>query len=138
VNGADQAAVTLADSACNTVPTGTAISWAGAHPGRIFVSWIASDPESPLTGCNVTMLQSFHTLFVAWSDGGGRSWTPLAPHDEIEPTDANRQVPTGRLCRPGQRQDVVRSAAVQLEPVRRPVVEPHVAHGDRDLDDGAR
>jgi hypothetical protein len=81
VNGADQAAVALADSACNTVPTGTAISWAGAHPGRIFVSWIASDPESPLTGCNVTMLQSFHNLFVAWSDDGGRSWTPQLAYD---------------------------------------------------------
>ena len=81
VNGADQAAVALADSACNTVPTGTAISWAGAHPGRIFVSWIASDPESPLTGCNVSMLQSFHNLFVAWSDDGGKSWTPQLAYD---------------------------------------------------------
>jgi hypothetical protein len=81
VNGADQAAVALADSACNTVPTGTAISWAGAHPGRIFVSWIASDPESPITGCNVSMLQSFHNLFVAWSDDGGKSWTPQLAYD---------------------------------------------------------
>jgi hypothetical protein len=81
VNGADQAAVALADSACNTVPTGTAISWAGAHPGRIFVSWIASDPENPATGCNVTMLQSFHNLFVAWSDDGGKTWTPQLAYD---------------------------------------------------------
>jgi hypothetical protein len=81
VNATDQAAVALADSACNTVPTGAAISWAGAHPGRIFVSWIASDPESPVTGCNVTMLQSFHNLFVAWSDDGGKTWTPQLAYD---------------------------------------------------------
>jgi hypothetical protein len=81
INGADQAAVALADSACNTVPTGAAIAWAGSHPGRIFVSWIASDPESSATGCNVTMLQSFHNLFVAWSDDGGATWTPQLAAD---------------------------------------------------------
>ena len=81
VNASDQAAVALADSACNTVPTGVNIAWAGAHAGRIYVSWIASDPESPATGCNVTMLQAFHNLFVAWSDDGGRSWTPQLAFD---------------------------------------------------------
>src|SRR5437763_125801 len=81
VNAADQAAVALADSACNTVPTGVDIAWAGAHPGRIYVAWIASDPESAVTGCNVTMLQAFHNLFVAWSDDGGRSWTPQLAFD---------------------------------------------------------
>ena len=81
VNGADQAAVAEADSACNTVPTGARIEKTGPHPGRIYVSWIASDPESPLTGCNVTMIQSFHNLFVAWSDDGGATWTPQLAYD---------------------------------------------------------
>jgi len=81
VNAADQAAVAAADSACNTVPAGAAIARGGAHPGRIFVAWIASDPESPATGCNVTMVQSFHDLFVAWSTDGGRTWTPQLAYD---------------------------------------------------------
>jgi hypothetical protein len=80
-NGADQAAVALADSACNTVPIGADIARAGKHPGRIFVAWIASDPESSVTGCNVTMVQAFHNLFVAWSDDGGSTWTPQLAYD---------------------------------------------------------
>ena len=80
-SSADQAAVAQADSACNTVPIGADIARAGPHPGRMFVSWIASDPESPATGCNVTMVQSFHDLFVAWSDDGGATWTPQLAYD---------------------------------------------------------
>jgi len=34
-------------------------------------AWIASDTESVGTGCNVTMLQAFHNLFIAWSDDNG-------------------------------------------------------------------
>ena len=80
-NGASQAAVALADSACNTVPTGAAIAQSGLHAGRIYVAWIASDPESGPTGCNVTMAQAFHNLFVAWSDDGGKTWTPQLAYD---------------------------------------------------------
>jgi len=80
-NGTTQAAVAQADSACNTVPTGAAIARGGPHPGRIYVSWIASDPENPATGCNVTMLQAFHNLFVAWSDDNGQTWTPQLAFD---------------------------------------------------------
>jgi hypothetical protein len=80
-NGADQGAVALADSACNTVPTAAAIAKSGPHPGRIYVAWIASDPESAGTGCNVAMVQAFHNLFIAWSDDGGATWTPQLAYD---------------------------------------------------------
>jgi hypothetical protein len=80
-NGADQGVIAQADSACNTVPAGARIEKTGPHPGRIYVAWIASDPESPATGCNVTMLQAFHNLFVAWSDDGGATWTPQLAYD---------------------------------------------------------
>lgn len=80
-SGTSQGAVALADSACNTVPTAAAIAQAGPHAGRIYVAWIASDPESAGTGCNVTMVQSFHNLFVAWSDDGGATWTPQLAYD---------------------------------------------------------
>ncbi len=73
--------VSLADSACNTVPAGARIEKTGPHPGRIYVAWIASDPESPVTGCNVTMVQSFHNLFVAWSDDRGKSWRLALAYD---------------------------------------------------------
>ena len=79
--GTSQAAVALADSACNTVPIGLEIARGGAHRGRIYAAWIASDPESPATGCNVTMAQAFHNLFVAFSDDGGRTWTPQLAYD---------------------------------------------------------
>jgi hypothetical protein len=79
--GANQGVVAQADSACNTVPAGLRIEKAGPHPGRIYAAWIASDPESPATGCNVTMAQSFHNLFVAWSDDGGQTWTPQLAYD---------------------------------------------------------
>src|SRR5207248_1184776 len=39
------------------------------------------DPESAGTGCNVTMVQSFHNLFVAWSDDKGATWTPQLAYD---------------------------------------------------------
>jgi hypothetical protein len=80
-NGAAQGAVALADSACNTVPTAAEIARTGPHAGRMYVAWIASDPESAVTGCNVTMVQSFHNLFVAWSDDGGATWTPQLAYD---------------------------------------------------------
>jgi hypothetical protein len=79
--GTDAGAVAQADSACNTVPAGLRIEKTGPHPGRIYAAWVASDPESPATGCNVTMVQSFHNLFVAWSDDGGATWTPQLAYD---------------------------------------------------------
>src|SRR3979409_2262880 len=57
---------------CNTVPAGVPLAPPGTPPpGRIFVAWIAADPVQNGTGCNVTMLQSFHNLFVSYSDNGG-------------------------------------------------------------------
>ena len=79
--GSSQGVVALAQSACNTIPTGTAIEHGGAHPGRIYVAWIASDPESAGTGCNVTQAQAYHNLFVAYSDDNGATWTPQLAYD---------------------------------------------------------
>jgi hypothetical protein len=47
----------------------------------MYVAWIASDPESFATGCNLTQAQAFHTLWVAWSDDGGKTWTPQLAYD---------------------------------------------------------
>src|SRR5256884_336663 len=61
---------------CNTVPAGVQIVRPGLpHAGRIFVAWIAADLAQNATGCNVSMLQSFHTLWISYSDDGGLTWT---------------------------------------------------------------
>src|SRR6266700_765333 len=57
---------------CNTDPAGVQVVPPGLpHAGRIFVAWIAADLAQNATGCNVSMLQSFHTLWVSYSDDGG-------------------------------------------------------------------
>jgi hypothetical protein len=67
---------------CNTVPAGVAIAPPGTpHAGRIFVAWIAADLAQNATGCNITMLQSFHTLWVSFSDDNGSTWTPQQAFD---------------------------------------------------------
>jgi hypothetical protein len=67
---------------CNTVPAGVGIAPPGTpHAGRIFVGWIAADPVQNGTGCNITMLQSFHNLFVSYSDDNGVTWTPQLAFD---------------------------------------------------------
>jgi len=67
---------------CNTVPAGVGIVPPGLpHAGRIFVSWIAADLAQNATGCNISMLQSFHTVWVSYSDDNGATWTPQQAWD---------------------------------------------------------
>ena len=67
---------------CNTVPAGVGIAPPGTpHAGRIFVAWIAADLAQNASGCNVTMLQSFHTLWISYSDDNGATWTPQQAFD---------------------------------------------------------
>jgi hypothetical protein len=74
-------ALALADTACSTVPSAVKIAKAGPHKGRIFVAWIAADPSSFLTGCNLSQAQAFHNLFIAYSDDNGSTWTPQLAYD---------------------------------------------------------
>ena len=67
---------------CNTVPAGVGIVPPGKpHAGRIIVGWIAADLPQNATGCNVTMAQAFHTIWVSYSDDGGQTWTPQQAFD---------------------------------------------------------
>src|SRR5437588_9362886 len=67
---------------CNTVPAGVQIVKPGLpHAGRIFVAWNAADIPQNATGCNVTMTQSFHTVWVSYSDDNGATWTPQQAWD---------------------------------------------------------
>jgi len=67
---------------CNTIPAGVQIVKPGLpHAGRIYVAWIAADLAQNATGCNVSMLQSFHTLWVSYSDDNGATWIPQQAFD---------------------------------------------------------
>ena len=67
---------------CNTVPAGVSIAPNGtAHGGRIFVAWIAADLAQNANGCNASMLQSFHTFWVSYSDDNGATWTTQQAFD---------------------------------------------------------
>ena len=69
-------------SACSTVPTAVDIVKTGQYAGRIWVAWIAADaPTSLATGCNVTQLDTFHSLWTAYSDDSGATWTPELAFD---------------------------------------------------------
>ena len=82
-------ALALADTACSTVPAAVKVAKGGPHPGRVYVAWIAADPSSFGSGCNLSQAQAFHNLFVAWADPttpGGRlaatpTWTPQLAFD---------------------------------------------------------
>ncbi|MGH7764600.1 MAG: hypothetical protein ACREOM_09320, partial [Candidatus Dormibacteraceae bacterium] len=67
---------------CNTVPAGVGIAPPGTpHAGRIIVGWIAADLAQNATGCNVSMLQAFHTLWISYSDDNGKTWTAQQAFD---------------------------------------------------------
>jgi hypothetical protein len=67
---------------CNTVPAGVGIVRPGnPHAGRIYVAWIAADLPQDALGCNVSQAESFHTLWISWSDDSGATWTPQLAYD---------------------------------------------------------
>ncbi len=70
-----------ADSFCNTIPGGLKIVPTGPHAGRIYVVWLAADPANPATGCNITQLAAFHSVWSAYSDDGGQTWTDQLVYD---------------------------------------------------------
>jgi len=69
------------DSYCNTIPGGLKIVPSGPHQGRIYVAWLAADPANPITGCNLTQLAAFHSVWSAYSDDGGQTWTDQLVYD---------------------------------------------------------
>jgi hypothetical protein len=70
-----------ADSYCNTIPGGLKIVPSGTHAGRIYVAWLAADPANPVSGCNLTQLAAFHSIWSAFSDDGGATWTDQLVYD---------------------------------------------------------
>jgi len=67
---------------CSTVPAGVGIVPPGKpHAGRIIVGWIAADAAEDAAGCNLSQYETFHTLWVSYSDDGGLTWTPQLAFD---------------------------------------------------------
>jgi hypothetical protein len=63
------------DSFCDTIPGGLRVAQSGPHAGRVYVLWVAGDIATNLaTGCNITQLTTFHSVWVAWSDNQGATW----------------------------------------------------------------
>ena len=82
VTAKQNALAAQAYSACSTVPTAVKIVKSGPYQGRIWVAWIAGDAATSLgTGCNVTQLATFHSLWTAYSDDHGATWTPELAFD---------------------------------------------------------
>ncbi len=64
------------DSFCDTIPGGLAVAKKGPYAGRVYVLWLAGDVVTNLaTGCNITQLTTFHTVWIAWSDDEGATWS---------------------------------------------------------------
>jgi hypothetical protein len=60
---------------CNSIPGGVRVVQSGPHAGRVYVAWLAADvATSAATGCNITMMDTFHSVWVAWSDDEGATW----------------------------------------------------------------
>lgn len=60
---------------CNSIPGGARVVQSGPHAGRVYVAWLAADvATSAGTGCNITMMDTFHSVWVAWSDDEGATW----------------------------------------------------------------
>ena len=64
-----------ADSFCNTIPGGVKVVKSGPRAGRVYVAWLAADVATSIaTGCNYTQMDTFHSVWIAWSDDEGQSW----------------------------------------------------------------
>lgn len=72
----------IAASVCNAMPGGVKVVQSGTKAGRVYVSWLASDDaQNAGTGCNESQLAGYHTMWVAWSDDGGATWTDQLVYD---------------------------------------------------------
>ena len=71
-----------AASFCNTIPGGLKVVQSGPHAGRVYVAWLTADaPTNVATGCNLTQMDTFHSIWMAYSDDQGATWTDQQVYD---------------------------------------------------------
>jgi len=69
-------------TACIGLPGGVQVVSTGRHAGRVYVAWTGGDAATDAaTGCYFTMLNAAHTVWVAWSDDGGLTWSNHLVYD---------------------------------------------------------
>ena len=74
--------VAQANSFCNTIPGGLKVVQSGPHAGRVYIAWLAGSVATNVpTGCNVTQLDTFGQIWMAWSDDKGATWTDQLVYD---------------------------------------------------------
>ena len=67
---------------CNSIPGGVKVVQSGPHAGRVYAAWLTGDPvTNPATGCNITQMDTFHTIWIGWSDDQGQTWTSQLIYD---------------------------------------------------------
>jgi hypothetical protein len=67
---------------CNSIPGGVKVVQSGPRAGRVYAAWLAADlPTNAATGCNLTQLDTFHSVWIAWSDDQGATWTAHPVYD---------------------------------------------------------
>ena len=65
-----------ANTFCNSIPGGLKVVQSGPHAGRVYAAWLTGDAvTNAATGCNYTQMDTFHQVWIAWSDDGGQTWT---------------------------------------------------------------
>jgi hypothetical protein len=65
-----------AASFCDTIPGAVKVVQSGPLAGRVYINWLAASlPTNAATGCNATQLNTFHSVWLAYSDDEGATWT---------------------------------------------------------------
>lgn len=81
-----------ASSFCDTVPGGLKVVQSGPRAGRVYVAWLAADAATnAATGCNVTQMNSFYQVWIAYSDNADAAvpiWTSQVVFNGLPTHDA--------------------------------------------------
>ncbi|MFL5896101.1 MAG: sialidase family protein [Thermoleophilaceae bacterium] len=65
-----------ANTFCNSIPGGLKVVQSGPQAGRVYAAWLTGDAvTNAATGCNYTQMDTFHQVWIAWSDDQGQTWT---------------------------------------------------------------
>jgi hypothetical protein len=79
---------------CSAFPIGVQIVKSGPRAGRVYAAWSASDPVSAVaSACNNTGTATNHSLWIAWSDDGGTTWTDQPVFDGPTFTETGLAIP---------------------------------------------
>jgi hypothetical protein len=74
--------IALAHGFCNVIPGGVKVVQSGPHAGRVYIAWLSGNVATNApTGCNITQMDTFGQLWIAWSDDEGDTWNDHLVYD---------------------------------------------------------